>query len=70
MAFKELLRVYKCYETKVDDKTKEYLQKFGSIDNIPEGLPLMEDVISKYISGEIAEGSTVICLGRVGDLWS
>lgn len=70
MTFKELLCVYKCYEAKVDDKTKEYLQSFGSVDNAPEGLPLMEDVIYKYDSGEIAEGSTVICSGRVGDLWS
>tara|TARA_B100001057_G_scaffold461118_1_gene512831 strand:+ start:120 stop:1277 length:1158 start_codon:yes stop_codon:yes gene_type:complete len=70
MAFKELLRVYECYENKVDEKTKEYLQGFGTIDNAPEGLPLMEDVIEKYNSGEIAEGSTVICSGRVGDLWS
>ena len=70
MAFKELLRVYKCYENKVDEKTKEYLQGFGTVDNAPEGLPLMEDVVEKYNSGEIAEGSTVICSGRVGDLWS
>ena len=70
MAFKELLRVYKCYENKVDEKTKEYLQGFGTVDNAPEGLPLMEDVVRKYNSGEIAEGSTVICDGRVGDLWS
>tara|TARA_B100001094_G_C18089599_1_gene749677 strand:- start:36 stop:1193 length:1158 start_codon:yes stop_codon:yes gene_type:complete len=70
MAFKKLLRVYECYENKVDEKTKEYLQGFGTIDNAPEGLPLMEDVIEKYNSGEIAEGSTVICSGRVGDLWS
>jgi len=70
MAYKELLRVYKCYENKVDEKTKEYLQGFGTVDNAPEGLPLMEDVVEKYNSGEIAEGSTVICSGRVGDLWS
>jgi hypothetical protein len=70
MSFKELLRVCKCYEDKVDDNTKEYLQSFGITDNAPEGLPLMEDVIEKYSSGEIAEGSTVICSGRVGDLWS
>ena len=70
MTFKELLCVYKCYEAKVDDKTKEYLQSFGSVDNAPEDLPLMEDVIYKYDSGEIAEGSTVICSGKVGDLWS
>ena len=30
----------------------------------------MEDVVEKYNSGEIAEGSTVIGSGRVGDLWS
>ena len=70
MAFKELLRVYKCYENKVDEKTKEYLQGFGTVDNAPQGLPLMEEVVEKYNSGEIAEGSTVICSGRVGDLWS
>ena len=29
----------------------------------------MEDVILKYDSGEIAEGSTVICSARVGNLW-
>jgi len=70
MKFKDLLNVCNLYEKKVDDKTKEYLQNFGSVDNAPEGLPLMEDIISKYHSGEIAEGSTVICSGRVGDYWS
>ena len=70
MAFKKLLIVYKCYENKVDEKTKEYLQGFGTVDNAPENLPLMEDVVKKYNSGEITEGSTVICSGRVGDLLS
>ena len=44
MAFKELIRVYKCYENKVDEKTKQYLQGFGTIDNAPEGLPFMEEM--------------------------
>ena len=70
MSIKQLLRVCKCYEDKVDDGTKKYLEGFGVIDNSPENLPLMEDVIAKYNSGDIAEGSTVICSGRVGDLWS
>lgn len=70
MITKELVRVYKCYENKVDEKTKEYLQGFGTIDNAAENLPLMEDIIEKYNSGEITEGSTVMCSGRVGDLWS
>ena len=48
MVFKELLRVYECYENKVDEKTKEYLKSFGTVDNPPDGLPLMEDVIEKY----------------------
>ena len=45
MKFKNLLNVCDLYEKKVDDKTKEYLQSFGSVNNAPEGLPLMEDVI-------------------------
>jgi hypothetical protein len=70
MSFKELLLVYKCYEDKVDEPTKEYLKGFGTVDNAPDGLPLMENIVEKYISGEISEGSTIICSGKVGDLWS
>lgn len=70
MLFKELLRVCDCYDTKVDDDTIKYLQTYGTVDNPPKNLPFMEDVIEKYNSGEISEGSTIICVGTVGDLWS
>lgn len=68
--FKELIRVYECYERKVDETIKQYLAGFGAIDNPPKNLPLMEDVIHQYDMGEISEGSAVICSARVGDLYS
>jgi hypothetical protein len=70
MAFKELLNVCDLYESKVDEHIKQGLSTYQTIDNAPQGLPYMEDVIESYGQGEIAEGSTVICSGRVGDLWS
>lgn len=70
MAFKELLNVCDLYESKVDEHIKQGLSTYQTIDNAPQGLPYMEDVIESYGRGEIAEGSTVICSGRVGDLWS
>jgi len=62
--------VVELYEDKVDDKTKEYLNDFGAIDNPPENLPLMEDVIKKYENGELSGNTTVICVARVRDLYS
>lgn len=70
MAFKELLNVCDLYEQKVDDNTKKNLSKYGTIDNSPQGLPLMEDIIEKYNRGEIFESSTILCSGKVGDFWS
>ena len=68
--FKELINVFDQYEKSVDEKTKEYLSGFRSIDRAPQNLPLMEDVISQYDRGEIPDGGTIICSARVGDLWS
>lgn len=68
--FKELVRVYDQYENKVDEKTKQYLAGFGTVDSSPKGLPLMEDIIDQYDRGEIPDGGTYICEAKVGDLWS
>ena len=46
--FKELVRVYDQYENQVDEKTKQYLAGFGTVDSSPKGLPLMEDIIDQY----------------------
>ena len=68
--FKKLVNVFDQYEKRVDEKTKEYLSGFGSVDRAPQDLPLMEDVIAQYDHGEIPDGGTIICSARVGDLWS
>ena len=68
--FKELVRVYDQYENQVDEKTKQYLAGFGTVDSSPKGLPLMEDIIDQYDRGEIPDGGTYICEAKVGDLWS
>ena len=68
--FKKLVNVFDQYEKRVDEKTKEYLSGFGSVDRAPQDLPLMEDVIAQYDRGEIPDGGTIICSARVGDLWS
>ena len=68
--FKDLVRVYDQYETSVDEKTKEYLSSFSSVDSAPQGIPLMEDIVIQYDRGEIADGGTIICSAKVGDLWS
>ena len=67
---KELVRVYDQYENQVDEKTKQYLAGFGTVDSSPKGLPLMEDIIDQYDRGEIPDGGTYICEAKVGDLWS
>jgi hypothetical protein len=68
--FKKLVNVFDQYEKSVDEKTKEYLSGFGSVDRAPQYLPLMEDIIAQYDRGEIPDGGTIICSARVGDLWS
>lgn len=68
--FKELVNVFDQYEKSVDEKTKEYLSGFGSVDRAPQNLPLMEDIIAQYDRGEIPDGGTIICSAKVGDLWS
>lgn len=64
---KKLLRIVDLYDSKVDDKTKEYLSTFSSIDSPPQGLMLMEDVTKQYESGEITSG-TYLVFARCGDL--
>ena len=49
MAIKELLNVCDLYENKVDDQIKQRLSTYGTIDNAPQGLPNMEDVILSLI---------------------
>jgi len=70
MAFKELLNVCDLYESKVDQKIKELLNTYGTVDNPPQGLPYMENIITSYAQGEISEGITVLCAARAGDLYS
>ena len=72
MKFKKLLNVVDCYESKVDEEVKMALKSFGVVDSMPSGLIPMEEVIEKYKNGDpnYSAGSTVICIGKVGDLWS
>jgi hypothetical protein len=64
-----LKNIVELFNTKVDDKTKEYLSNFGVIDNPPQNLPLMEDIIKDYEEGKISGNSAIICIGKVRDLW-
>ena len=72
--YKELLRIIDLARDKVDDKIKEELSSnYGHvvIDHLPKGLPLMEDVVRDYLSGEkYVGGETILCSARVGDLLS
>lgn len=66
---KKLLKIVDLYDSKVDDKMKYYLATFSSIDTPPQGLPLMEDVINRYKTGEITSG-TYLVYARCGDLYT
>lgn len=66
---KNLLKIVDLYDSKVDDKTKQYLSTFPCIDSPPQGLMLMEDIIQKYQTGEISSG-TYLVLARCGDLYT
>ena len=66
---KKLLRIVDLYDSKVDDKTKQYLSTFSSIDSPPQGLMLMEDVIKQYESGETTSG-TYLVFARCSDLYT
>lgn len=63
---KKLSKIVDLYNSKVDDKTKQFLATFSSIDFPPQGLIPMEDVIKKYKSGEIVSG-TYLVSARCGD---
>ncbi len=61
------------YENKsIDEDVREYIfTNFDILDNHPKGLPLMENVIDNYEDGEnYTDNDLVICLARVGDLFS
>ena len=66
---KKLLRIVDLYDSKVDNKTKEYLSTFSSIDSPPQGLMLMEVLIKQYESGEIMSG-TYLVFARCVDLYT
>lgn len=66
---KSLLRIVDLYDSKVDDKTKQYLSTFSCIDSPPQGLMLMEDIVKQYESGEITTG-TYLVFARCGDLYT
>tara|TARA_B100000941_G_scaffold181969_1_gene130621 strand:+ start:187 stop:1407 length:1221 start_codon:yes stop_codon:yes gene_type:complete len=63
----------KLYDNKsIDEDVREFIYTtFDILDNYPKGLPLMEDVIEDYENGiNYEDGDSVVCLARVGDLWS
>ena len=71
--YKELLRVVDLVKNKVDDKIQQELRtNYTSLDVPPKGLPFMEDVIRDFLMGEgnYSAGDTVLCLGKLYDLWS
>lgn len=66
---RKVLRIVDLYDRKVDDKTKNYLSTFSSIDAPPQGLLPMEKVIEQYECGKITSG-TYLVLARCGDLYT
>jgi len=63
----------KVYDNKsIDEDIREYIYStFDILDSHPKGLPLMEDVIDDYENGiDYSDDDLVICLARVGDLFS
>ena len=63
----------KLYDNKsIDEDVREYIYStFDILDSYPKGLPMMEDVIEDYENGiNYTDDDLVICLARVGDLYS
>jgi len=68
--YAELQRIISLAEDKVDEKVLLDLSQYRVVDQMPQGLPLMEDVIRDYISGEkYLGGETILVLARVGDIY-
>jgi len=67
---KELVRIVDVYDDLAKDTVKAALLNHSVIDSYSAGLPMMEDVIEQYKSGKLTAPSSVLCLARVGDLWS
>jgi hypothetical protein len=68
--YKDLTRVIDLATTKVDDKIYENLSKYRIVDQMPSGIPLMEDVIRDYLFGDkYIGGENVLVSARVGDLY-
>ena len=68
--YKDLTRIIDLATTKVDDKIYENLSKYRIVDQMPSGIPLMEDVIRDYLFGDkYIGGENVLVSARVGDLY-
>lgn len=67
---KQLVRIVDVYDNLAKDTVKSALLNYSVIDSHPTGLPFMEDVIQEYKSGKITANTVVLCLARIGDLWS
>ena len=67
--YAELQRIISLAEDKVDEKVLKDMSQYRVVDQMPKGLPLMEDVIRDYISGEYLGGETILVSARIGDLW-
>jgi hypothetical protein len=67
----ELVRIVDVFDQKVKGTDRDYFSNFTVLDRCPENLPLMEDVIRDYESGNnYFDNDIVIVLARIGDLMS
>lgn len=69
MVVSTLLNLCDLYEEKVADIVKDLLVLLPILDKAPvEELPKLEDVVSKYLRGEVGENDSIIVSARIGDL--
>lgn len=67
--YAELQNIVSLAEDKVDEKVLKDLSQYRVVDQAPEGLPLLEDVIRDYISGEkYLGGENILVSARIGDI--
>ena len=66
----KLVKIIDLYNQKVDDKRREKLSSMVVTDSLPKNLPNAEDVVKKFLAGEIDPSETIYCLAKVEDLYS
>ncbi len=66
----KLVKIIDLYDQKVDDKRREKLSSMVVKDQLPKNLPNAEDVVKKFLFGEIDHSETIICLAKAEDLYS